>query len=78
MVPASLRWDLDAFSDVEEIKDVVICDPQVVFDSVTDLVLNSFNLKKVRKSACDKFKETGQFSLFSFKDIQKIAKKLKK
>ena len=62
------------FSDVEEIKDVVICDPQIVFDSVTDLILNSFNLKKVSKSACDKFKETGQFS---FKDIQKIAKSSK-
>ena len=62
------------FPDVEEIKDVVICDPQVVFDSVTDLILNSFNLKKVSKSACDKFKETGQFS---FKDIQKIAKNSK-
>ena len=62
------------FPDVEEIKDVVICDPQVVFDSVTDLILNSFNLKKVSKSACDKFKETGQFS---FKDIQKVAKNSK-
>ena len=62
------------FPDVEEIKDVVICDPQVVFDSVTDLILNSFNLKKVSKSACDKFKETGQFR---FKDIQKIAKNSK-
>jgi len=62
------------FPDVEEIKDVVICDPQVVFDSVTDLILNSFNLEKVSKSACDKFKETGQFR---FKDIQKIAKNSK-
>ena len=62
------------FPDVEEIKDVVICDPQVVFDSVTDLILNSFTLKQVSKSACDKFKETGQFC---FKDIQKIARKSK-
>ena len=62
------------FPDVEEIKDIVICDPQVVFDSVTDLILNSFKLKRVNKTACDKFKETGQFS---FKDIQKIAKNSK-
>ena len=62
------------FPDVEEVKDIVICDPQVVFDSVTDLILNSFNLKQVSKQACDKFKETGQFS---FKDIQKIARNSK-
>ena len=59
------------FPDIEEIKDIVICDPQVIFDSVTDLILNSFKLKRVNKSACDKFKEAGQFS---FKDIQRIAK----
>ena len=62
------------FSDIEEIKDVVICDPQVVFDSVTDLILNSFNLKRVSKFACEKFKQTGQFR---FKDIQKIARNSK-
>ena len=62
------------FSDVEDVKDVVICDPQVVFDSVTDLILNSFELKQVSKAACDKFKKNGQFS---FKDIQKIARNSK-
>ena len=59
------------FPKIEEIKDVVICDPQVVFDSVTDLILNSFRLTKVSKFSCDKFKETGQFR---FSDIQRIAK----
>ena len=62
------------FSDVEEIKDVVICDPQVVFDSVTDLILNSFRSTKVITFACHKFKETGQFR---FSDIQRIAKSSK-
>ena len=62
------------FSDVKEIKDIVISDPQVVFDSVTDLILNSFNLKQVSKLACDRFKETGQFC---FKDIQRIARNSK-
>ena len=59
------------FPKIEEIKDVVICDPQVVFDSVTDLILNSFRLTRVSKFACDKFKETGQFRS---SDIQKIVK----
>ena len=62
------------FPEIEEIKDIVICDPQVIFDSVTNLILNSFTFEKVSKQACDKFQETGQFS---FKDIQRIAKSLK-
>ena len=63
------------YPDVEELKDVVICDPQIVFDSVTELILNTFKFKVVRKFACDKFKKTGQFS---FNDIQKLSKKLKR
>jgi len=61
------------FSGIEEIKDLVICDHQVVLDSVTNLILNSFNLEQVSKGACDKFKETGQFR---FKNILKIEKHL--
>ena len=37
------------FPDVEEIKNIVICDSQVVIDSVTDLILNSLNFKQVKK-----------------------------
>ena len=62
------------YPDVEELKDVVICDPQIVFDSVTELILNTFKFKVVRKFACDMFNKTGQFS---FNDIQKLSKKLK-
>ena len=62
------------YPDVEELKDVVICDPQIVFDSVTELVLNTFEFRDVPKLACDKFKKAGQFS---FNDIQKLSKKLK-
>ena len=62
------------FPKVNEIKDIVICDPQLVFDSVTDLILNSFNLKQVKKFACNKFEQTGQFR---FSDIQKISKHTK-
>ena len=51
------------FPDVEEIKDIVICDPQVVFDSVTDLILNSFTFKHAGKLASENFKTSGQLSL---------------
>ena len=59
------------FPDIKELKDVVICDPQLIFDSVTDLILNSFKFDFVRKLACDKFKNAG---MFRFKDIQKITR----
>ena len=59
------------FPDIEELKDVVICDPQLIFDSVTDLILNSFKFDLVRKLACDKFNNAG---MFRYKDIQKIAR----
>ena len=60
------------FHDVEEIKDLVICSPQVVFDSVTDLILDSFKFENINVPACNRFRETGQFS---YEDIEKIAKK---
>ena len=62
------------FPEIDEIKDIVICDPQVVFDSVTDLILNSFKLQYLPKSACEKFVQTGKFSI---ENIQKIARKSK-
>jgi len=62
------------FPEVNEIKDIVICDLQVVFDSVTDLILNSFKIENVSKQACDLFKKTGKFR---FDHIQKIAEKSK-
>ena len=60
------------FHDVEEIKDLVICSPQVVFDSVTDLILDSFKFENIDMPACNRFREMGQFS---YEDIEKIEKK---
>ena len=62
------------YPDVEELKDVVICDPQIVFDSVTELILNTFEFELVGKAAFAKFKQAGQFR---FSDIKKLSKKLK-
>ena len=62
------------FPDVEEIKDIVICDPQVVFDSVTELIFNNFTFEHVGKLASENLKKNGQFSL---EDVQRIAKNSK-
>ena len=62
------------YPDVEELKDVVICDPQIMFDSVTELILNTFEFELVGKAAFAKFKQAGQFR---FSDIKKLSKNLK-
>ena len=62
------------YPDVEELKDVVICDPQIVFDSVTELILNTFEFELVGKATSAKFKQAGQFR---FSDIKNLSKKLK-
>ena len=57
------------FSDIPEIKDIVICDPQVVFDSVTVLIMDSFTFDNMEERA-EKFKKTGQFR---YTDIENVA-----
>ena len=51
------------FPQLQELKDTVICDTQVVYDSATNLIINSFKFSRVGKAASEKFRETGQFSL---------------
>ena len=57
------------YPELEELKDTVICDIQVVFDSTSNLIKSTFvTSNKVRAKVCLKFKETAQFSL---KDVKK-------
>ena len=43
---------------------------QVVFDSMTALIKDTFTFKKVGQCQCKEFKQTGRFSL---KDVRKVA-----
>ena len=56
------------FPKLKELKDTVICDTQVVYDSTTNLIVNTFKFKSVGKAASEKFRETGQFSLEDIKE----------
>ena len=49
------------YPNLEALKDIVICDVQVVFDSVTKLAKETFTFSKFRKRATE-IKESGQFS----------------
>ena len=57
------------YPELEELRDTVICDIQVVFDSTSNLIKKTFvTSNKVSAKVCLKFKETAQFSL---KDVKK-------
>ena len=51
------------YPEVEALKGTVICDIQVVFDSASNLIRNTFTFDKVGKSLSEKFREKAQFSL---------------
>ena len=51
------------YPEVEALKGTVICDIQIVFDSATNLIRNTFTFDKVGLSLSEKFREKAQFSL---------------
>ena len=51
------------FPNLKELKDTVICDTQVVYDSTTNLIVNTFKFESVSIAASERFRETGQFTL---------------
>ena len=55
------------YPELDSLKDTVICDVQVLFDSVTNLVKKTFTFEKVGKRVAEKFREKAQFSLKDLK-----------
>ena len=53
----------------DELKQFVIIDPQVLFDRVTELIVETFTFKEVSKQTKDDFSEKGIFSLTDYKRI---------
>ena len=51
------------FPNLPELNNTVICDNQIIYDSATNLIVNTFKFGSVGKAASEKFRETGQFSL---------------
>ena len=58
------------YPDIPSMKDIVICDSQVVFDSTSELIIDTFKVsnRDIPQSAVKDFKEKGQFSLEHIKD----------
>ena len=51
------------FPNLPELKETVICNIQIVFDSVTNLIINAFKFGRMGVAASERFRKTGQFSL---------------
>ena len=51
------------FPNVPLLQDLIIIDTQVVYDSVTSLILRAMSFDKVGQACSEKFRETGQFVL---------------
>ena len=52
------------FPEIPSMQDTVICDPQVVFDCVSELIIDTFKLgnRAIPQAAINAFHEKGQFS----------------
>ena len=58
------------YPDIPSMENVVICDSQVVFDSTSELIIDTFKIssRDIPQSAVKDFREKGQFSLEHIKD----------
>jgi hypothetical protein len=57
------------FPYCEDVKDLVVIDPQFLFDKVTELIVDTFTFEKTSKQTMDDFKKKGIFSLSEFETI---------
>ena len=59
------------FESVPELRDMVILDPQLLFDKITELISSTFTFDSVPVGAydCEQFRKTGMFSLQTIEDL---------
>ena len=59
------------YPEVKEMKDLVICDLQLIIDSINNLIACTFTFQKAGEAGCKRFKKTGMFSVEDFLEIHK-------
>ena len=57
------------YPDVKEVKNLIICDLQVLFDAITNIIVYTFTFEKVGQAGVQKFRNTGKFSLQEFQQL---------
>ena len=65
------------YPEVESVKDMVICDPQVIFDSISELVIDTFGVanRAIPRSVRKEFKSKGFFTLKHIEDTTQKKRK---
>ena len=63
------KMGLIRYFPYEGTKDIVIIDPQFLFDKVTELIVDTFTFEKSSKQQMDQFKRKGIFSIAEFERI---------
>ena len=60
------------YPEVKSLQNTVICDPQIVFDSVTNLIIESFRTEAriLPPSAVERLQQNGQFYLSDLEKVQ--------
>ena len=54
---------------LEDLQQIVIIDPQIIFDKLTRLIVNTFTLRNLDPKVCAEFNSTG---IFSRSDVERI------
>ena len=63
------KMGLIRYFPYEDVKDLVVINPQFLFDKVTELIVDTFTFEKTTKQTMDDFKKKGIFSLSEFETI---------
>lgn len=64
-----IRVGVIRYYDVEGLKDIVVIQPQVLFNTITDLVLKTFSCRALTSSERREFKKKGVLSLSAFENV---------
>ena len=54
------------YPDIKEVKNLINCDLQILFNAITNIIVCTFTFKEVGEAGKQKFKKTGRFSLQEF------------
>ncbi len=57
------------FPSVPCLEDLVIIDIQVVYDSITCVILKAMNFSRVGQATAERFRKTGQFTMKDMKSV---------
>ena len=64
-----LRIGVIRYFDKDGVRHIVICEPQVLFNRVTDLIVKTFSCEALRDTEADDFEKRGIFNASAFSNV---------